>query len=127
MKPPPSEYVTLVEVMELTSSFEEFTDAISAAATRLEAEGVAELVSFQFYAAPDSKEVGAILTFSDRTRTMEHINMITKWEEFERFFGTVRPIDVRVYGRLSMEAERWAGQFGVVSKNFEDHVAGFVR
>jgi urocanate hydratase len=53
--------------------------------------------------------------------------MITGWEEFERFFGTVKPIDVRVYGKLSAEAEEWVGQFGVVSKTFEDHVAGFVR
>src|ERR687893_335521 len=127
MKPQPSEYVTLVEVMELTSTFEEFATAITAAAARLEAEGVEELVKLQFYAAPGSKEVGAILTFSDRTRIMEHIDMITKWKEFERFFATVRPIDVRVYGRLSTDAEQWVRQFGVVSKTFEHHVAGFVR
>ena len=127
MNPQPGEYVTLVEVMELTGTFEQFTTAIRAAAARLEAEGVEELVTFQFYAAPGSKEVGAILTFSDRTRIMEHIDMITKWEEFERFFATVRPIDVRVYGRLSTEAKQWVGQFGVLSKTFEDHVAGFVR
>jgi hypothetical protein len=127
MKPQPGEYVTLIEVMELTSPFEQFTKAIRAAAARLEAEGVEQLVTLQFYAAPGSNEVGAILTFSDCTRVVEHINMITKWEEFERFFGTVRPIDVRVYGRLSTEAEQWVRQFGVVSKTFEDHVAGFVR
>ena len=127
MKPQPSEYVTLVEVMELTSTFEEFTTVVRAAAARLEAEGVEQLVTLQFYAAPGSKEVGAILTFSDRTRMMEHIEMITKWEEFERFFGTVKPVDVRVYGRLSTEAEQWVRQFDVVSKTFEDHVAGFVR
>jgi hypothetical protein len=34
---------------------------------------------------------------------------------------------VRVYGKLSAEAEEWVGHFGVVSKTFEDHVAGFVR
>jgi uncharacterized protein YbcC (UPF0753/DUF2309 family) len=127
MNPQPNEYVTLVEVMELTGTFEQFTAAITAAAARLEAEGVEQLVSLQFYAAPDSKEVGAILTFSDRTRIMEHIGMITKWEEFERFFSTVRPIDVRVYGRLSTEAEQWVRQFGVVSKTFKDHVVGFMR
>jgi hypothetical protein len=71
--------------------------------------------------------VGAILTFTDRNRMMKHIDMIRGWEEFERFFGTVRPIDVRVYGKLSAEAKEWVGQFGVVSKTFEDHVAGFVR
>lgn len=58
---------------------------------------------------------------------MRHIEMISGWEEFERFFATVRPLDVRVYGKLSAEAEEWVGQFGVVSKTFEEHVAGFVR
>jgi hypothetical protein len=31
--------------------------------------------------------------------------MITGWEEFEWFFGTVRPMDVRVYGKLSAQAK----------------------
>jgi hypothetical protein len=127
MNIPPSEHVTLVEVLELTRPFEEFAAAIQAAARRLESEGIKELVSLQFYADPASREVGSILTFTDRNRMMEHIEMITRWEEFERFFATVRPIDVRVYGKLSAEAEEWVGQFGVVSKTFKDHVAGFVR
>jgi hypothetical protein len=122
-----SEHVTLVEVLELTSTFEEFRAAIQAAARRLEAEGIQELVTLQFYATPGSTEVGALLTFADSSRIIEHIDMITEWEEFERFFGTVKPIDVRVYGKLSAEAEAWVRQFGVVSKAFEDHVAGFVR
>jgi hypothetical protein len=86
---------------------------------------VEALVTLQFYADPGSTEAGAILTFSDRV--MEHIAMISGWEEFERFLATVRPVDVRVYGKLSAEAEAWVRQFGVVSRTFEDHVAGFVR
>jgi hypothetical protein len=121
------EHVTLVEVLELTSSFEEFAAAVRAATRRLESEGVKALVTLQFYANPGSTEAGAILTFSDRDRVMEHIGMISGWEEFERFFGTVRPVDVRVYGKLSAEAEGWVRQFGVVSRAFEEHVAGFVR
>ena len=127
MNQPASEHVTLVEVLELTRPFEEFAAAVRAAARRLESEGIKELVSLQFYADPGSIEVGAILTFADRSRIMEHIDMITRWEEFERFFSTVKPIDVRVYGKLSGEAEGWVGQFGVVSRTFEEHVAGFVR
>ena len=73
----------------------------------------------------NSTEAGAILTFSNGV--MEHIAMISGWEEFERFLATVRPVDVRVYGKLSAEAEAWVRQFGVVSRMFEDHVAGFVR
>ncbi|MDQ3832635.1 MAG: hypothetical protein M3315_03175 [Actinomycetota bacterium] len=128
MKPPPvDEYITLVEVLELTRPFEEFVDAVQAAVQRLQAEGVQALVSVHFYAASGTSEVGAILTFADRSRFTEHIEMITQWEEFERFFATVKPIDVRVYGKLSPDAEAWARQFDVVSRTFEDHIAGFVR
>jgi hypothetical protein len=126
-QPGASEYVTLVEVLELTVPYEEFARAVGAAARRLEAEGVRELVTVHFYGNLRSTEVGAILTFSDRERMIEHIEMISKWEEFGRFFACVRPLDVRVYGKLSEEAEAWIGQFDVLSKKFEHHVAGFVR
>ena len=121
------QYVTLVEVLELTVPFEEFAQAVGAATRRLEAEGIRELVTVHFYGNPGSTEVGAILTFSDRERMIEHIRMISKWEEFRRFFACVKPLDVRVYGKLSVEAEAWIGQFDVLSKKFEHHVAGFVR
>jgi hypothetical protein len=127
MKPPASEHVPLVEVLQLARPFEEFAAAIQAAARRLETEGIEALVTLQFYADPRSDEIGAILTFADRSRIMEHINMITAWEEFDRFFSTVKPIDVRVHGKLSLEGEAWVRQFNVVSKTFEEHVAGFVR
>jgi hypothetical protein len=128
MKPSAKDYVTLVEVLELIRPFEEFADAIAAALRRLEAEGIQELVTVQFYADPGSTQAGAILTFSDRDRMIEHMDMISQWEEFELFFATVKPIDVRVYGRPSKEAEMWIRQFGdVLGRTFEDHVAGFVR
>jgi hypothetical protein len=127
MKASAAQYVTLVEVMELTRPFEEFADAIEAASRRLETEGVEELVAVHFYGSPESTEAGAILTFSDRERMIDHIGMISGWEEFEWFFATVKPLDVRVYGKLSEEAEEWIGRFDVLSRKFEDHVAGFVR
>ena len=127
MRLPAAEYVTLVEVLELTRPFEEFALAVEAAARRLEDEGIQELVMLQFYGNTGSKEVGALLTFSDRERMIEHIEMISGWEEFERFFATVKPVDVRVYGKLSAEAEEWIGQFDVLSKKFEEHITGFVR
>ena len=127
MRSEADQYVTLVEVLEVTVPFEEFAQAVGDATRRLEAEGVRELVTVHFYGNPGSTEVGSILTFSDRERMIEHIRMISEWEEFERFFACVKPLDVRVYGRLSEEAEAWIGQFDVLSKKFEEHVAGFVR
>ena len=122
-----SDRVTLVEVLEVTGSIEEFAAASEAAVARLEREGIGELIAIQFLREEGSREVGALLTFSDRERMMDHIRLVSTWEEFRRFFASVRPLDVRVYGRLAPEAEAWIAQFGVVSRQFTEHVAGFVR
>ena len=54
------------------------------------------------------------------------MDMVSSWEEFKRFFGAVKPLDVRVYGRLPAEARAWVSQFGdIVSRKFEHHTAGF--
>jgi hypothetical protein len=128
LEKPAAEYVTLVEVLEVTVPFDEFQGAIDAVAGRLEAEGVKELVSINFYGESGSNEVGAILTFSDSKSMLKHMAMVSSWKEYETFFSTVRPLDVRVYGKLSEEAEAWIGQFGdIVSRKFEHHTAGFVR
>ena len=128
MKKQATEYVTLVELLEVTAPFEEFQSAIDAVAARLEAEGVKELVSINFYGESGSKEVGAILTFSDSKSMLKHMDMVSSWKEYEMFFGAVKPLDVRVYGTLDAEAEAWIGQFGdIVSRKFEHHTAGFVR
>lgn len=121
-------YVTLVELLEVTVPFEVFQSAIDAVAARLEEEGVRELVSMNFYGESGSNEVGAILTFSDSRSMLRHMDMVSSWEEYEMFFGTVKPLDVRVYGTLDAEAEAWIRQFGdIVSRKFEHHTAGFVR
>jgi hypothetical protein len=128
MKKQATEYVTLVEVLEVTAPFEEFQSAIDAVAERLEAEGVKELVSINFYGESGSNEVGAILTFSDSASMLRHMDMVSSWKEYEMFFGTVKPLDVRVYGTLDADAEAWIRQFGdIVSRKFEHHTAGFVR
>lgn len=127
MKAPAQNYITLVEVLEMLCPYEEFVSVVDAAVRRLEREGVRELVRIQFYAHPESTEVGALLTFSDPARIIDHINLIGQWDEFKRFIGAAKPLDVRIYGRMSPEAEAWVRQFGVVSKTFEHHVAGFVR
>jgi hypothetical protein len=124
---PASEYVTLVEVLELIRPYEEFEAVIGAAVKRLETEGIGELVTLQFYVSPNATEAGAILTFCDREQIMRHIRMITGWEEFRQLLEVVKPVDVRVYGQLSPEAQAWVGGFGVVSKTFPQHVCGLVR
>ncbi|RKG97797.1 hypothetical protein [Corallococcus carmarthensis] len=121
------ERITLVEVLERTAAFDVFTATIQAAVQRLETEGVSTLLSIQFHARPEDTEVGAVITFADSRRVMEHIRMISGWPEFKALLGVAKPVDVRVYGRLGEEAHAWLRTMNVVSKVFESPVAGFVR
>ncbi|RKH54885.1 hypothetical protein [Corallococcus aberystwythensis] len=121
------ERITLVEVLERTAPYDVFTATLQAAVQRLETEGVSTLLSIQFHARPEDTEVGAVITFADSRRVMEHIRMISGWPEFKALLGVARPVDVRVYGRLGEEAQAWLRTMNVVSKVFESPVAGFVR
>lgn len=127
MRPQASERITLVEVFELTGSFDAFSAIVQAAARRLESEGVRGLVGVQFYGTPGALELGALVTFADSSQLMEHIRMITGWPEFAALLGVIKPLDIRVYGRLTDEALAWLRTMSGVSKIFDNPVAGFVR
>ncbi|RKI13515.1 hypothetical protein D7Y15_16630 [Corallococcus sp. AB030] len=127
MDPAARERITLVEVLERTAPFPVFNATLQAAVQRLETEGVSSLLSIQFHARPDDTEVGAVIAFADSRQVMEHIRRISGWPEFKALLGVAKPVDVRVYGRLSEEAQAWLRTMNVVSKVFESPVAGFVR
>jgi hypothetical protein len=127
MEPSARERITLAEVFELTAPYPAFMEVIQAAMARLEREGVSSLIDIRFHARPDATEVGAVITFADGSQLMEHIRMISGWPEFQRLLGVVKPVDVRVYGRLGEEARDWLGKMNAVSYVFDTPVAGFVR
>ncbi|WP_310488671.1 hypothetical protein [Chamaesiphon sp. VAR_69_metabat_338] len=122
-----SEHVTLVEELELIGSFAEYKTVIESAVQRLATEGIKELITLQFYTNPRHTKVSVIITFSDRDKVMEHIKMISGWADFKQMFALVKPIDIKVYGKLSVGVEAWLQQFNVVSQTFDERIAGFVR
>jgi hypothetical protein len=125
---PASKYVTLVEVFELIGSVEEYRSAISALADRAWNEAPEALVTYQFYADPASREAGAVITFADPDAFTKHISLISDWDEFRRFAGTTKLVDIRIYGAMSAQGQAWLAQSPFQpSKIFPRHVTGFVR
>ena len=116
-----SDHVTLVEVLELTGSLAEFATTSQALARRLEAEGIAELVAAQFYAAASATEIGGLITFADYRQVIRHITMIAAWEEFRQLLGLARLVD------MSAEAEAYLQSMNGLGRRFATPVAGFVR
>lgn len=122
-----SDYVTLVEILELTRPFEEVAPLLSIAIRRLETEGVKALLSSQFYRNEAGTELGAVIRFANSTQMMEHVNMVSGWEEFRRFATMIKLVDMRVHGKLDPEAEAWIRKFDGPIKKLETLVVGFVR
>jgi tRNA-Thr(GGU) m(6)t(6)A37 methyltransferase TsaA len=122
-----SQHVTLAEILERTVSEEAFTVAVDGLRRRVEAEGVRELLTLQFYADPHSARVGAVLTFAEPGAFLRHVALVGGWEEFRAFAACARLLDIRVYGELPAEAAGWIGQFGAIGHTFRQHITGFVR
>lgn len=128
MTPAAASYLTLVELFELRCPFDEFAALLGPVLDRLEREGVAGLVSMQFYAErPQSNRIGAVITFRDAEQLLEHMDMISSWPEFTRFAQMITLVDMRVHGQLNPRAEAWIRQFNGPLRKFEQHIAGFVR
>ncbi len=122
-----SDHVTLVEILELTRPYDEVVPFLSAAIRRLETEGVKALLSSQFYRNEAGTELGAVIRFANSSQMMEHVNMVSGWEEFHRFSSMIKLIDMRVHGKLDPEAEAWIRKFNGPIKKLEHLVVGFVR
>ncbi len=123
----PATPLTLVEELELLVPFAEFAAAAQALLQRLEAEGVRALASMQLYGAADATRVGLIIRFSDSSAVMEHVRMISGWDDFRRFATMIRLLDMRIFGTLDPGAEAWIRQFNGPLQKFETRVAGFTR
>lgn len=127
MKPAASDYVTLVETFRLEVPFEDFAPLVTALMQRIEVEGVASLVSMQFYASDVPGEIGAVIRFSNSSQFMDHVKMISSLPEFARFAAMIELLELRVFGELDPQVEEWMRQFGGPIKKLERFVAGFVR
>lgn len=124
---PAAESITLVETFPLGASVDEFAPIVGAVMKRLEVEGVAPLLSMQFYASSVPGEIGAVIRFSDRSKLREHIAMISSWAELARFSEMITLTELRVFGQLDPEIEAWMQQFKGRIVKHETLLAGFIR
>lgn len=119
--------VTLVEILEVSGSFDEARQLIRSCVERLEREGVPGLASMRFYEDAETKELAAVITFADARDILAHTRMISSWPEFERFATLIRLKDMRIHGRVSEEVRSWLDRFQGPRRVFDTRLAGFSR
>ncbi len=122
-----SDHVTIVERFEIIVPFAEFQESIVALSHQLEQDAIPELLTFQYYASPESKEATLILTFANGDAWGEkHSKILFSLEEFESYCKTCKVKEWRICGTLSeKQYERVSKWDGVVFAG--PHIAGFVR
>lgn len=122
-----SNHVTIVERFEIIVPFAEFQRSILALSQQLERDAIPELLTFQYYASPESKEATLILTFADGDAWGEkHGNVLFNLEEFESYAKTVKATEYRICGALSEKRYEQVSTWDNVVFSGE-HMAGFVR
>ena len=68
-----------------------------------------------------------MITFASAADMLAHTAMISGWDEFKAFASMIKVSDMRVHGKLTAEVAAWIAQFNGPLRQFEQHVAGFVR
>ena len=121
------DYLTLVEILELTRPYEECAPIIQRVLDRLAVEGVPGLASMHFYHDAERAQLGAVITFSDSTQILAHTAMISQWEEFRQFAKMIKVVDMRVHGVPNADFTAWVKQFGGALRQFPEPLAGFAR
>jgi len=121
------EPITLVEILSVHGDFDSCAELARAAVARLERVGVRSLRSVNFFTRPDSNEIGAVLEFADGRELIAHMNQISGWDEFKRLAERIKLKEMRVHGRIPLEAEAWMRQFGDDITHYGSFVAGFHR
>lgn len=121
------ETLTIIETLELTVPFDEYTVAVRAFVNRAEAEGIRALAPMQVHNTPGTTQVGLMLHLSDQSKLLEHVQMIDGWDEFKRYAGMSKVRDLRVFGVLPPEIEAWLRKYSDALTIFTQPIVGFVR
>jgi hypothetical protein len=117
----------LVEILDVTGDFAEVSATVPLLLRRIEREGVPGLRSMHFYTRPDSNELAAVIRFSDPRQIQAHTDLLSKWEEFQRFGAAIRLREMRVHGSISAEVQAWIAKFGGTVAKYEQLVGAFER
>jgi hypothetical protein len=94
-------HITIVAQFELTYPREDFEDALRALVRRVEAEGVPDLLAYQFYTSPHSSKGGGVITFANEQAMRNHQQLVADWEEYLRLQTMMKLVDLRLFGTFS--------------------------
>jgi len=123
--------LTLVETFEITGSFADYTEKVTAFCRKVEQDGLADVLTMQFYASEHAGEAYLILTVTDGDAFDQHGAFIRSIDEVRPYMKTARLKQMRVFGTLNADRAKELQELGAKHDvDFEwvsEHVSGFIR
>ncbi len=112
---------------ELTASPEEYTQAIAALSRRTQAEGPEGVLRYSFYVNPEEGTAGSLIVYRDPKAWMAQHDVVGPWDEYQRFYQTIRLVGLRFLGNLPAEIRGWLDERGLSYEYLGHMAAGFER
>ena len=123
--------LTLVETFEITGSFADYREKVTAFCRKVEQDGLADVLTMQFYASPRAGEAYLILTVTDGDAFDQHATFVRSIDEVRPYMKTARLKQVRVFGTLNAgrakELQEFGAKHGVDFEWVSEPVTGFLR
>jgi hypothetical protein len=123
--------LTLVETFEITGSFSDYKEKVTAFCRKVEQDGLTDVLTMQFYASPQAGEAYLILTLTDGDAFDHHAAFVRSIDEVRPYMMTARLKQIRVFGTLNAdrakELQEFGAQHGVDFEWVSEHVIGFIR
>ena len=112
---------------ELTASADAYTEAITALSGRTEAEGPEGVLRYSFYVDPEGETAGSLIIYRDPEAWMAQHDVVGPWEEYQRFYQTIRLVGLRFLGNFPAEIRGWLDERGLSYEYLGHLAAGFER
>jgi quinol monooxygenase YgiN len=116
-----------VNEYQLAASAEQFVEAITALAKRIEAEGEQGVLRFQFYVNSEDDVAVATIVYRDAEAWLEHHRLAYTWPEMASLQSTVQLQKLTFLGPLNEEIEAMASGIDVPIIHCDTLAAGFSR
>ncbi|WP_331375197.1 hypothetical protein [Sinorhizobium chiapasense] len=99
--------LTILNLYELRGAPEAFEIAVSALATRVEAEGHPGVLSYRFFVNASERTARGVIDYKDPDAWIGHHDIAMNWPEMTALHAAATLAEVIFLGRLTSEIQAW--------------------
>lgn len=121
--------LTILNQYSLLTSAQDFACAIRALCARVQAQGHYGVLSYRFYANPETKTARAVIDYESAQAWIGHHDIAMTWPEMRALHAVAKLDEVTFLGDMTPDIENWlaASTLTAVVRSGNSYVTGFQR